>query len=101
MPLPVGKRAGAGIGGFWLPPSAGDLSQAKWFSIQLSASDLPVWLRGNKASGLQGVVAGLEAVAQLVLVVLRIQCSGPLPGGQFRPCAVRTVRQRFGVRIGV
>ena len=57
----------AGIGGWWLPPSK-DLqpSNLKWFSIQLSASDLPDWFDQGKKD-LQTHICALEALAQLVL----------------------------------
>ena len=75
----------ASIGRFWSPPdAAGDFAKAKWFSIQLVPSDLLTWLQGTKESGLQGVIASLEAVAQLVLAVLRAQCSGLLTSGLCR-----------------
>ena len=76
------SRDRAGIGGFWLPADAdGDMSQARWFSLQFSARDLPAWFRCAGGSGFQGCIAAFEALAQLVLVALRARESGYLPEG--------------------
>lgn len=62
----------AGIGGWWvsagLSPSAANV---QWFSFQLSRKDLPAWFRCLESSSLQSCIVALEALAQLVLLVLR------------------------------
>ena len=61
-----------GLGGWFLSP--GDdcsLGRVKWFRLKLSRSDLPRWLRPAKGEPLQSFIASFEALAQLILLVLR------------------------------
>ena len=62
-----------GFGGWFLCP--GETLAAEniwWFSVQLTASDLPGWFHTG-AKDLQGVIAALEALAQLVLLACQQQ----------------------------
>eukprot|EP00435_Cladocopium_sp_Y103_P069545 s709_g33.t1 len=62
-----------GIGGWFLCPSdklaAGNIW---WFSVQLKAGDLPPWFKSSSGD-LQGCIAALEALAQLVLLACQQQ----------------------------
>ena len=69
----------AGVGGFWIPqgkiPKPENLM---WFAWQFSKADLPCWFWRNDdgAVPMKSCIAALEALAQLVLMRLR------LAGGQ-------------------
>ena len=67
------NSTGAGIGGWWMPNDAQlAASSICWFSISLDKSSLPEWFV-PKGAGLQDVISSLEALAQLVLLVLQRQ----------------------------
>ena len=61
----------AGIGGWWCPGAVFKADEVRWFSLQFSKSDLPSWLRADSSTGLQAFIASFEALAQLVLLLLR------------------------------
>ena len=62
----------AGLGGWWLPDGAPvDAAEIHWFSVQLTRKSLPSWFRAESNTSLQACDAALEAVAQLILLVLR------------------------------
>ena len=62
----------AGLGGWWLPDGAPvDAAEIHWFSVQLTRKSLPSWFRAEGSASLQACIAALEAVAQLILLVLR------------------------------
>ena len=61
----------AGIGGWWCPAAVFKADEVRWFSLQFSKSDLPSWLRADSSTGLQAFIASFEALAQLVLLLLR------------------------------
>ena len=62
----------AGIGGWWVPPGAPlQASAVKWFSFALTRDSLPAWFRCPSTPDLQKTIWALEALAQLVLLVLR------------------------------
>ena len=48
-----------------------DAAEIHWFSVQLTRKSLPSWFRADGNSSLQACVAALEALAQLILLVLR------------------------------
>ncbi|CAJ1333457.1 unnamed protein product [Effrenium voratum] len=56
----------AGIGGWWVPPGA-----VEWFIFALTRDSLPAWFRCPSTPDLQKTICALEALAQLVLLVLR------------------------------
>ena len=58
----------AGIGGWWCPGVVFKANEVRWFSLQLSKSDLPSWLRADSSTGLQAFIASFEAFAKLVLL---------------------------------
>ena len=66
----------AGIGGWWLPPGAScHPANIHWFSWQLTREDLPKWFKAEDSSSLQlqSSICALEALAQLVLLLLRVK----------------------------
>ena len=54
----------AGLGGWWVDRSA----CVNWFSFQITWDDLPKWFRTS--SSMQSCIAALEALAQLVLLLI-------------------------------
>ena len=90
---------GAGIGGFWLPAGAVlDPQNIIWFSCPLSKDSLPGWFCKNECGHvtLQSVVASLEALAQLVLLVLRARHMSSRPA-HFGKIGIRQMCDNFGV----
>ena len=64
----------AGIGGWWLPAgSSCHPANIHWFSWQLTCASLPKWFKAKDSSSLQSSICALEALAQLVLLLLRVQ----------------------------
>ena len=68
----------AGLGGWWLPSGCQlDVTQIRWFSFHVRRSDLPVWFicgeKGTQKPSLQALICALEALAQLILLVLQRQ----------------------------
>ena len=78
--------SGAGIGGWWLPEGAGlEPGNVQWFSMQLQRGSLPEWFQGSSSRGLQELICFLEALAQLALLVLRLESS---PAPPFTGCTL-------------
>ena len=48
-------------------------SEIFWFSMQLTRKSLPAWFRAVGKQSLQACISLLEALAQLVLLILRVQ----------------------------
>ena len=66
-------EADAGLGGWWLPTGCTLAPQnTLWFQISLQHSDLPAWFCSPQ-SNMQCRIAALEALAQLVLLILQVQ----------------------------
>ena len=66
-------EADAGLGGWWLPTGCTLAPQnTLWFQISLQHSDLPAWFCSPQ-SNVQCRIAALEALAQLVLLILQVQ----------------------------
>ena len=66
-------EADAGLGGWWLPTGCTLAPQNTfWFQISLQHSDLPDWFCSPQ-SNMQCRIAALEALAQLILVILQVQ----------------------------
>ena len=66
-------EADAGLGGWWLPTGCTLAPQnALWFQISLQHGDLPAWFCSPQ-SNMQCRIAALEALAQLVLLILQVQ----------------------------
>ena len=84
----------AGLGGWWLlPGSKLELSAANWFSLRIHRSDLPQWFTQScENGGLQQVICGLEALAQLLLLDGIVQDLGHDP--TILNSALVSVRQR-------
>ena len=62
----------AGIGGWWIDAGMSPCAaNVHWFSFQLGREDLPAWFRSPESPSLQSCIVALEALAQLVLLVLR------------------------------
>ena len=66
-------EADAGLGGWWLPTGCTLAPQnTLWFQISLQHSNLPAWFCSPQ-SNMQCRIAALEALAQLVLLILQVQ----------------------------
>ena len=64
----------AGIGGWFYPPGVEPVpANAKWFSLLLCRDSLPTWFRTSESPDLSKCIAAFEALAQLVLFILRVQ----------------------------
>ena len=64
----------AGIGGRCLPEDKPVCaSEIFWFSMQLTRKSLPAWFRAVGKQSLQACISALEALAQLVLLILTVQ----------------------------
>ena len=64
----------AGIGGWWLPPGLTcHPANIHWFSWQLTRQSLPKWFKTKDSPSMQSTICALEALAQLVLLLLRVQ----------------------------
>ena len=90
----------AGLGGWWLPPGHDlDLANIQYFAISLKRSDLPAWFchdnDGKQVPSLQSCICALEALAQLVLLDVRLS-AGEVKASLGRIC-VRQQCDNFGV----
>ena len=64
----------AGIGGWWLPTHCRmEASNVKWFRLDLDRCSLPGWFKVSNGPSLQKCIAALEALAQVVLLLLQVQ----------------------------
>ena len=70
------ERDRAGIGGWWTSCAPSSKADVFWFSMQFSKADLPDWFKSESSVSLQSCIAALEALAQLVLMVLRWEQDG-------------------------
>ena len=61
-----------GLGGWFLSPGEScEVGRIRWFRLKLTRSDLPSWLRPAPEQSMQSLIASFEALAQLILLVIR------------------------------
>ena len=58
------------------------MQNIRWFRLAVTRDTLPSWLRPAKSEPLQSIIASLEALAQLMLLVLRCR-ELALPRGEY------------------
>ena len=77
------KGETAGLGGWFLLPGLPCVVQnISSFQLEVTTNTLPSWLRPAKRDPLQSIIASLEALAQLILLVLRRR-ELALPRGEY------------------
>ena len=76
-----GKMAGLG-GWFLLSGLLCAVRNIRWFRLAVTRDTLPSWLRPAQSEPLQSIIASLEALAQLMLLVLRCR-ELALPRGEY------------------
>ena len=73
------SKRNVGLGGWWIESDRIDLSQVKWFRLELTMADLPEWLRPQVSAHER--IAFFELLPQVVLVFLRLRGRSHVKGG--------------------